>query len=81
MRKYKSALHKLGGIITERGDVARIVVGVLIILFGVLIILFGLLFTPVTGLVLFISQLLSVLIIAAGIVLINFARLNRNLDK
>ena len=57
-----------------RGDVARIVVGVLIILFG-------LLFTPVTGLVLFISQLLSVLIIAAGIVLINFARLNRNLDK
>jgi hypothetical protein len=65
----------------ERGDVARIVVGVLIILFGVLIILFGLLFTPVTGLVLFISQLLSVLIIAAGIVLINFTRLNRNLDK
>jgi len=57
-----------------RGDVARIVVGVLIILFG-------LLFTPVTGFVLFISQLLSVLIIAAGIVLINFARLNRNLDK
>ena len=35
-----------------RGDVARIVVGVLIILFG-------LLFTPVTGFVLFISQLLS----------------------
>jgi hypothetical protein len=53
----------------------------LIIVVGVLIILFGLWFTPVTGLVLFISQLLSVLIIAAGIVLINFARLNRNLDR
>ena len=54
----------------ERGDIVKIVVGVLIILFGLLIILSELLFTTDTGLRLFTTQLVSVLIVLAGIVII-----------
>lgn len=54
----------------ERGDIARIVVGALIILFGFLIILLELSYTTDTGLRLFTFQLVSVLIIIAGIVLV-----------
>ena len=54
----------------ERRDIVRLVVGVLIILFGLLIILFELLFATDTGLRLFTSQLISVIIIITGIVLI-----------
>jgi hypothetical protein len=54
----------------ERGDIVRIVVGALIILFGFLIILLELLYTADTGLRLFPFQLVSVLIIIAGIVLV-----------
>ena len=54
----------------ERGDTVKIVVGVLIILFGLLIILFELMFTTDTGLRLFTTQLVSVLIVLAGIVII-----------
>ncbi|MGA2883999.1 MAG: hypothetical protein ABSE80_02435 [Halobacteriota archaeon] len=54
----------------ERGDIVRIVVGALIILFGFLIILLELSYTTDTGLRLFTFQLVSVLIIIAGIVLV-----------
>ena len=54
----------------ERGDIVRIVVGAFIILFGFLIILLELLYTTDTGLRLFTFQLVSVLIIIAGIVLV-----------
>jgi prolipoprotein diacylglyceryltransferase len=54
----------------ERGDKVRIVVGAFIILFGFLIILLELLYTTDTGLRLFTFQLVSVLIIIAGIVLV-----------
>lgn len=56
----------------ERGDIVRIVVGVLIILFGFLIILLELLYTTDTGLRLFTTQLVSVLIVLAGVLLIIF---------
>ncbi|MGZ7128498.1 MAG: hypothetical protein ACXVIS_05600 [Halobacteriota archaeon] len=54
----------------EREDTVKIVVGVLISLFGLLIISFELLFTTDTGLRLFTTQLVSVLIVLAGIVII-----------
>ncbi|MGZ4946561.1 MAG: hypothetical protein ACXV5N_09185 [Halobacteriota archaeon] len=54
----------------EREDTVKIVVGVLISLFGLLIISFELLFTSDTGLRLFTTQLVSVLIVLAGIVII-----------
>ena len=66
----------------ERGDIVKIVVGVLIILFGLLIILFELLFTTDTGLRLFITQLVSVLIVLAGIIIITATlRDYRNLNN
>jgi prolipoprotein diacylglyceryltransferase len=66
----------------ERGDIVKIVVGVLIILFGLLIILFELLFTTDTGLRLFTTQLVSVLIVLAGIIIITATlRDYRNLNN
>jgi len=69
-------------VIMEKGGMVRLVVGALIILFGFFIILVELFYTTDTGLRLFSFQLVSVLIIIAGIVLvISTSRVNRNLDE